>query len=71
VVSPVCLSWRRGLLVSAARGIYDDRNFAHMAVLGDRLEEAGCCDPVILNHCRRPGEHYRGCLVVDALLGKT
>ncbi len=34
------------------------------------LEEAGCTNADILNHCRRPGEHVRRCWVVDPLLGK-
>ncbi len=53
-----------------ARGIYDDRAFDRMPILADALEEAGCTDIEILNHCRQPGEHFRGCWVVDLLLGK-
>jgi hypothetical protein len=41
-----------------------------MPQLVDALEEAGCHDPEILNHCRQPGNHVRGCWVVDLLLGK-
>ena len=40
------------------------------AILADALEEAGCHDLDILAHCRQPGEHVRGCWVVDLLLGK-
>jgi hypothetical protein len=29
--------------------------------LADALEEAGCTNPDMLNHCRQPGEHVRGC----------
>jgi fatty acid-binding protein DegV len=29
------------------------------------LEDAGCSDAAILTHCREPGEHVRGCWVVD------
>jgi hypothetical protein len=39
-------------------------------ILADALEEAGCTDVKILSHCRQPGEHVRGCWVVDLLLGK-
>jgi hypothetical protein len=35
------------------------------------LEEAGCTSEDILKHCRGPGEHVRGCWVVDLLLGKS
>jgi hypothetical protein len=69
-VEPAWLSWRGGLLVSAARRMYDSREFVDMPVLADALEEAGCDNPDILDHCRHGGEHVRGCWVVDALLGK-
>jgi hypothetical protein len=41
-----------------------------MPILADALEEAGCTNVDILNHCRQPGEHVRGCWVIDLLLGK-
>jgi hypothetical protein len=41
------------------------------AIVADALEEAGCSDEQILGHLRSGGEHYRGCFVVDALLGKS
>jgi hypothetical protein len=57
-------------VVAIARTIYEERHFIDMPVLGDALEEAGCTDRDILAHCRRPGDHVRGCWVVDWLLGK-
>jgi hypothetical protein len=42
-----------------------------LPILADALEEAGCTDADILNHCRHPGEHMRGCWVIDLILGKT
>jgi hypothetical protein len=53
-----------------AQAIYDDRAFDRMPILADALEDAGCTNADILNHCRQPGEHCRGCWVVDLLLGK-
>ena len=41
-----------------------------LLILADALEDAGCDNADLLDHCRRPGEHVRGCWVVDALLGK-
>src|SRR5262249_36905545 len=38
--------------------------------LADLLERAGCTDPSVLAHCRGLGPHFRGCWVVDSLLGK-
>jgi hypothetical protein len=54
-----------------ARAIYDGRAFERMPILADALEDAGCGDADILRHCREPGEHVRGCWVVDLLLGKS
>lgn len=65
------LTWHDGLLVSMAQWMYDSRDFGDMPVLADALEEAGCSDFYILNHCREPGEHVRGCHVVDLCLGWT
>ncbi|HEY7314026.1 MAG TPA: hypothetical protein VH643_32045 [Gemmataceae bacterium] len=70
VCDPAWLSWHDGLVVSIARRIDHDRDFTDMPVLADALEEAGCTDAEILNHCCHPGEHVRGCWVVDLLLGK-
>ncbi len=53
-----------------ARGIYEDRAFERMPILADALQDAGCEHADILSHCREPGEHVRGCWVVDLVLGK-
>jgi hypothetical protein len=53
-----------------AATIYDQHRFDDLPFLGDALEEAGCTDEMVLNHCREPGLHARGCWVLDALLGR-
>src|SRR5262245_47213544 len=62
--------WLTPSVVELARTIYDQRAFDQMPDLADALERAGCDNPEILAHCRQPGEHVRGCWVVDLLLGK-
>lgn len=67
-------SWlrRNDRIVSRiAQGIYDEQSFADLPILADALEEVGCDNAAILNHCRQPGEHARGCWVLDLLLGKS
>lgn len=64
-------SWLTAAVVGLARGVYDDRTFDRLPVLGDALEDAGCTDADILAHCRRDGPHVRGCWAVDLLLGKA
>jgi hypothetical protein len=67
----VTLAWNDGTVRRIAQGIYIDRAFDRLPILADALEEAGCTNADILAHCRQPGEHVRGCWVVDLLLGKA
>ena len=69
-VDPAWLAWNAGIIVSLAQAFYDDRAFDQLPILADALEEGGCTNAEILAHCREPGEHARGCGVVDPLLGK-
>lgn len=62
--------WRTGTAVALARMMYESGDFAHMTVLADALEDAGCGNGDIIGHCRGPGPHVRGCWVVDLVLGK-
>ena len=63
--------WLTPNVVVLAQTIYDDRAFDRMPILGEVIEEAGCDNTDILDHCRSQIEHVRGCWVVDALLGKA
>jgi hypothetical protein len=70
-------AWRTPVVLALAQAAYDNRILPagtldpdRLAVLSDALEEAGCGDADILAHLRRPGQHVRGCWVVDAILGK-
>jgi hypothetical protein len=69
-VSQAMLRWEGGLLAHLAEGIYQERAFDRMPYLGDALEEAGCADQEVLDHCRSGGPHVRGCWVLDLVLGK-
>ena len=63
-------SWLTSTVLALATGIYADKAFDRMPILADALQEAGCDNDDILDHCRHPGEHVRGCWVVDLLLNK-
>ena len=71
-ILPVTLdpAWRTPTATSLAQAIYDDRAFDRLPILADALEDAGCDNVDILNHCRQPGVHVRGCWAVDLLLDK-
>jgi hypothetical protein len=63
-------SWSDGIVPKLGQAIYAERRFNHLPILADAFEEAGCTNAGILNHCRLPGEHVRGCWVIDLILGK-
>jgi hypothetical protein len=70
-IEQVSLRWNDGTVPKIAQTIYDERAFDRMPILADALEDAGCHNADILNHCRSGGDHVRGCWVVDLLLGKS
>lgn len=65
------LTQHSGTIPKLAQTIYDDRAFDRLPILADALVEAGYTNADILTHCRQPGEHVRGCWVVDLILGKN
>ena len=62
--------WRTDTAVAIARGMYESRDFSTMPILADALQDAGCDNDDILNHCRSEGIHVRGCWLADLVLGK-
>ena len=63
-------AWLTLDVLALARGIYANRAFDRMPILADALQDAGCANDDILDHCRGPGPHVRGCWVVDFVLGQ-
>lgn len=66
----VATSWLTSEALALARGIYEEKAFDRMPILADALQDAGCDSDDVLDHCRGPGPHVRGCWVVDLVLGK-
>ena len=67
---PLWLAWNDGTVRHLAHAIYDERDWEQMPILADALEDAGCQDERILDHCRGGGPHVCGCWVVDRILGR-
>jgi hypothetical protein len=63
-------AWLTTTALALAQQMYDSRDFSPMPILADALQDGGCDNEDVLNHCRQPGEHTRGCWVVDLLLNK-
>jgi hypothetical protein len=62
-------AWLTPAVFEQAEAIYRERAFDRLPELAGALEQAGCANLWVLHHCGRPGEHVRGCWVVDLLLG--
>src|SRR5262249_30864693 len=60
---PVTLNpvWLTTDVLALTRSIYDERAFDRLPILADALQDAGCENADILDHCRGPGPHVRGC----------
>jgi hypothetical protein len=63
-------AWRTADVAALARALYDEGDFGldQMAVLADALEEAGCADAEVREHCHSLAGHVRGCWLLDELL---
>ncbi|QJW97302.1 hypothetical protein [Frigoriglobus tundricola] len=64
-------TWLTSDVLALAGQMYESRDFSPMPILADALMDSGCDNEDILSHCRQPGEHVRGCWVVDLILGKS
>jgi hypothetical protein len=64
-------AWLTGSVTGLAQAIYDERGFERLPILADALVDAGCDNADMLDHCRAPGPHVRGCWVVDLLTGRA
>jgi hypothetical protein len=60
--------WRTSTVIELATAIEADRAWDRLPILADALQDAGCDDPRVLDHCRGRGEHVRGCWIVDGCL---
>jgi hypothetical protein len=69
-LSPAVLAWNDGTVPRIAAGIDAERAFDRLPILADALEDAGCNDEALVEHCRSPGPHVKGCWAVDWIRGK-
>lgn len=66
-VEPYLLQWNHGAIPAMAQAIYREKRFEEVAVLGDALQDAGCRNDLILEHCCQEKSHSAGCWVLDLL----
>jgi hypothetical protein len=63
-------TWRTTNVRQLAQTIYQQRAFDRLPIVGDALEDAGYTSQDMLDHCRQPGLHVRGCWTLDLILGR-
>jgi hypothetical protein len=62
--------WRTSTVLTIARQMDASRDFSPMPILADALQDAGCEDAEVLDHCRWDKPHVRGCWVADLVLDR-
>jgi hypothetical protein len=75
-VPAAVLAWNDRTIPRLAEALYEERKMpegtfdtGRIAILADALLDAGCDDDDLIQHCRSPGPHVRGCWAVDLCLG--
>jgi hypothetical protein len=64
-------SWLTPTVVAIAQRAYEQKDFSVLPILADALQDAGCANQDILQHCWQQGiAHVRGCWLLTLLLQK-
>jgi hypothetical protein len=67
-LDPAWLRVNDGCVAKIAQSIREEDRFADLPILADALEDAGCVNQDILNHCRNAGNQPHRCWVLDLIL---
>jgi hypothetical protein len=67
IIDPAWLSWNVGCIRAIVEGIRTRRAFEGMPILADALQDAGCEDTVLLDHCRAHADHTAKCWALKLL----
>jgi carbon storage regulator CsrA len=71
VLVPAWLTWQDGAVVRLARAIAETGDYDALPILADALEDAGCADAGILDHCRSSGRETQRSWVVELILSAS
>lgn len=67
VIEPSWLVWNDRTVAKMAAVIAAEKRWADLPILADALEEAGCTNAEMLNHCREARAHGSGCWVINVV----
>jgi hypothetical protein len=68
LLDPCWLSWNGGIVRKLAQAIAEERAWDRLPILADALEEAGCNNPELIEHCRAGEPHEESCWIIEILL---
>jgi hypothetical protein len=68
-LDPAWLGWNNDAPLRLALAISMERSFERLPILADALEDAGCDQAAVLEHCRSGGDHVHGCWALDLVRG--
>jgi ATP-dependent Clp protease ATP-binding subunit ClpA len=68
---PALFMWNDGTIPALAREMVKELRWDGLPILADCLQEAGCSDSRILDHCYSGTEHGMHCWVTDLLLSRA
>jgi hypothetical protein len=68
-IEPSWMKLNGGAALRIARKIQSEHRFEDMKKLGRTLNEGGCTNSEVLDHCLQSVLHVPGCWVIDMLLG--
>lgn len=63
--------WRTPTVLALAAHIMERGSFDAMPILADALEDAGCDNRLLLDHCRHGSGHWFTCWSLKLILGAT
>jgi hypothetical protein len=63
-------AWRTETVMALARGIEAEVRYDRMPILADALQDAGCENEKVLNHCRLCEGHDRDCWVMTLIFDR-
>jgi hypothetical protein len=66
-LNPEWVRWNDRCPARMAEYVHTRRAFEVLPILADALEDAGCDDQDVLEHCRRPTLHTANCWVLKAI----
>jgi hypothetical protein len=67
-ISPFPAECLTSTVMDLARGIHSESAFDRLPILSDALQDAGCIDPLVIDHLQTCPDHGTSCWVVEMIL---